>query len=117
MAYDRHAKYRSFSPNDPLYVRSFTSGPKCLPGTVIETQGLLMFTVKLKDGRTKHRHIDQFRTRSDQSPTISTEDEDDPLPNPTVSSNANPPVPAIVPRRFVRNHRPPARLTYGSASD
>ena len=98
MAYNRHAKYRSFSPGDPVNVRNFTSGPKWLSGSVIETQGSPMFTVQLQDGSTVHRHIDHICIRSDGSPTISTEDEDDPLSNPTFFSNANPPVPTISPR-------------------
>ena len=118
MAYDHHAKYRSFSPDDQVYVQNFTSGPKWLPGRVIETQGSLMFTDQLQDGRTVHGHIDHIRTRSDGSRTISTkEEEDDPLRNHTVFSNANPPVPATVPRRSVHIRRPPAGLTYGPACD
>ena len=117
MVYDCHAQYRSFSPDDQEYVRNFTSGPKWLLGTVIGTQVSLMFTLQLQDGRTVHRHIDHMRTRSDGSSTISTEEEDDPLPNPTVFSNANPSVPATILRRSVRIRRPSARLTYGPAFD
>ena len=35
MAYNRYAKHRSFSPDDPVYARNFANGPKWLPGTVI----------------------------------------------------------------------------------
>ena len=56
-----------------------------------------MFTFQLQDGRTVHRHIDHIHTRSDGSGTISQEDEDDPLPNPTVFSDANPPVLDTIP--------------------
>ena len=56
-------------------------------------------------------YIDQIRAHSVESSTISPDDEDDPLPNPNVSSNTSQPVPVTALRRSVRDRR----LTYGPA--
>ena len=113
LAYDQHAKRRSFSPDDSVLVRNFASGPKWLPGTITETQGPLIFIVRLQDGHTVRRHIDHIRAYFGESPTILPDDADDPLPNPIVSSTDSQPAPATALRRSLRNRRPPARLTFG----
>ena len=62
--HDTHAKPRSFAVGDTVYTRNYAQGPKWLPGTVVEIEGLVLLHIKLSDGRILRRHIDQVRPRS-----------------------------------------------------
>ena len=108
--YDQHAKQRSLSPNDPVFVRNFASGAKWLPGIVTELHGPLMLKVQLQDGPIVCRHLDHVRYRYGEE--SSSEEDDDPLPSPKVLSGTNVPQPTspIIPRRSGRNRKPPTRL-------
>ncbi len=51
-----------------MYVKNFESGRRWLPGTIIKETGPVSFYVRLQDdGRQKHCHQDQLRTRVEDS--------------------------------------------------
>ena len=50
-------------------VKNYRSGPKWLPGVIVEQLGTLTFLVQLDNGMFWKRHVDQLRGR-DQSSSI-----------------------------------------------
>ena len=54
---------RSFVIGESVYARNYGQGSKWLPGLVIETEGSVLFRVRLIDGRIICRHVDQLRSR------------------------------------------------------
>lgn len=57
---DRHANSRQFNPGDRVLGRNFSSGPRWLPGNVVEREGSMMVKIRLDDGRLWRRHIDHL---------------------------------------------------------
>jgi transposase InsO family protein len=55
---------RQFYVNDRVYARSYSSGPRWLPGVVVKTKGNVMYEVRLNDDRVVVRHLDQLRSRA-----------------------------------------------------
>ena len=70
--YDKNKKFRSFSVGEKVYVRNFLTGPKWLPGIIMDNTGPTSYRVKLDDDRVVRKHIDQMRIRYDNSelPTV-----------------------------------------------
>ena len=62
-ARDKQATPRRLHVGDCVYARNYSSGPKWLPGQVVQVEGSVLYHVKLKDGRVQRRHIDQLRSR------------------------------------------------------
>ncbi|CAN8001093.1 unnamed protein product, partial [Ixodes hexagonus] len=54
-------------PGDSVWARNFGEGEKWLPGTVKETTGSRMITIKTSAGELK-RHMDQIRPRESTAP-------------------------------------------------
>ena len=54
---------RSFVIGESVYARNYGQGSKWLPGLVIDTEGSVLFRVRLIDGRIICRHVDQLRSR------------------------------------------------------
>ena len=67
VAHDKQATPRRFHVGDCVYARNYSSGPKWLPGQVVQVEGSALYHVKLKDGRVQCRHIDQLRSRPPDS--------------------------------------------------
>ena len=57
---DIHAHSRQFNPGDRVLGRNFSSGPKWLPGKVVEREGSMMVKIRLDNGRIWRRHIDHL---------------------------------------------------------
>ena len=55
---------RQFNINDKVYARSYSSGPRWLPGVVVKIKGNVMYDVRLSDDRVVVRHLDQLRSRT-----------------------------------------------------
>ena len=61
--HDVRSQSRSFVIGESVYARNYGQGSKWLPGSVIETEGSVLFRVCLTDGRIICRHVDQLRSR------------------------------------------------------
>lgn len=62
--HDQHATQRVFDVGDTVYARLYVNNTtKWTPGIVESITGPLSFTVRLRDGRVLHRHVDQLRKR------------------------------------------------------
>ena len=72
--YDAHAKLRSFAIGETVYTRNYAQGPRWLPGTVVDTDGLVLLHIKVMDGRILRRHVDQVRPCSGKSLPVSDEE-------------------------------------------
>ena len=108
--HDRGTRFRTFQPDDMVYIRNFGQGEKWLPATVVNIQGPLSYVVKLADGREVRRHVDHVRTRRTPS-SSSSQIDDDCLPTPsTVTEATVDPTPPLVLRRSSRVVQPPERL-------
>ena len=121
-----------------IMVRNYSSGPKWLPGTVVQQTGPLSYKCELEDGGVVKRHSDQLHKRVTSPQSLTP-----PLPlesPPEVNDNVDPPMetpdppsspvalpcdspkqaesPAVVPqspaapqpRRSSRNRKPVTRL-------
>jgi hypothetical protein len=55
---------RQFYVNDRVYARSYSSGPRWLPGVVVKIKGNVMYEVRLIDDRVVVRHLDQLCSRA-----------------------------------------------------
>ena len=51
VAHDKQTTPRRFHVGDCVYARNYSSGPKWLPGQVVQVEGSVLYHVKLKDGR------------------------------------------------------------------
>ena len=66
--HDTHAKQRDINTGMEVYTYVFNNQgtPKWLPGTIEKISGPVSVVVKLNDGRTLRKHIDDFRPRTSQ---------------------------------------------------
>ena len=71
--HDIHAKEREFTIGQQVLAKNFCSGIKWLPGTITERLGPLTYHVRVKNNLTWKRHVDQLRSRPNQSDTSSLE--------------------------------------------
>lgn len=85
-----------------VYVFNNHGLPKWLPGTIQEISGPVSAVVKLSDGRTLHKHIDNLRPRTIQEPDVDTDLED------IIPVSTELPVSPQL-RRSTRAHKPPDR--------
>ena len=61
--HDIHARERTFTLNDDVFVKNFASAdPNWLPGKIVAVRGPVSYDIQLKDGKVLHRHIDHLRT-------------------------------------------------------
>ena len=74
--HDQQAKERVFQKDDPVHAHNFGDGPRWVPGVIIAVNGPCMFEIKLDDGRTVRRHLNQVRLRTNTT----CEQFDEPLP-------------------------------------
>lgn len=58
--HDAHSKWRSFSPDDDVYIRNYSHGPRWTPAVVEQNTGPVSYIVQMGDGRVMRRHIDQM---------------------------------------------------------
>ena len=59
--HDYHAHSRTFTLDDHVFVKNFTSScPKWFPGKIIAVRGLVSYD-QLMDGTVVHRHLDHIR--------------------------------------------------------
>ena len=58
--HDLHCRPRSFTRGNLVYAKNYGPGQRWLPGKVVETEGSVMCSVELTDGRIVRRHFDQL---------------------------------------------------------
>ena len=129
MGHDPGTKERTFSTNDMVFVRNFsTTGHTWLPGIVIQRKGSHAYLIKLADDRVVQRHIEHIRSRSSETAVVDSSEssvQEDPLPNPvslpTTDSTTNVEVAPTTAqdqglRRSSRVRQPPVRLSYGPSN-
>ena len=59
LAPDQHAKSREFEVQQKVMVRNLRSGPKWIPGVIVQKLGpVLTYTVQVDGGK---KHVDQIR--------------------------------------------------------
>nr|XP_037289927.1 uncharacterized protein K02A2.6-like [Rhipicephalus microplus] len=116
-----------FCEEEPVWLRSFLSRPKWLPGVVTSTQGARMATVSTSDGE-QRRHANQLRLRTPKdsnttqpggaTTSTTTANETSPMPagmadpTPAVSSPSSQPEAPPPLRRSNRLRRQPQRLNW-----
>ena len=62
MMHDVHARKRTISVDDPVFIRNFcNTGKKWIPGIVTEVRGQQIIFCELPDGRIVRRHINHVR--------------------------------------------------------
>ena len=87
--YSLRVNQREFRVGDLVYARNYATGPKWLPGRIVESSGNVLFTVVLMDGRQVHKHTDQLIRRYVDS-TVQTDEEQLDYDDTYVSSNKDP---------------------------
>ena len=85
-----------------VYVFNNQGTPKWLPGTIEEISGPVLVVVKLSDGRTLCKHIDDLRPRTSQGRDDGDTEQEDIIP---VLSDS--PAPPIQLRCLSRIRKPP----------
>ncbi|KAL3207334.1 hypothetical protein MRX96_039711 [Rhipicephalus microplus] len=116
-----------FCAGQPVWLRSFHSQPKWLPGVVTSTQGARMATVSTPDGE-QRCHADQLRLRTPKdsntmqpggaTTSTTTTNETSPMPagmaDPTPAGSPPSSQPEAPPplRRSNRLRRPPQRFNW-----
>jgi hypothetical protein len=66
---DDGRSFRSFSVNDSVWSRNYSSGDPWLPGVIVEVTGPLSYRVRLTStGREVRRHADQLKSATPQDP-------------------------------------------------
>ena len=65
--HDRHSKEQEFTDGQFVLAKNFRSGPKWMPGVIVEVLGPLSYHVKLTDGRILKRHADHLLHRTGTS--------------------------------------------------
>ena len=61
--YSLRVNQREFRVGDLVYARNYATGPKWLPGRIVESSGNVLFTVVLMDGHQVRKHTDQLIRR------------------------------------------------------
>uniref|UniRef100_A0A1X7TCL9 Integrase catalytic domain-containing protein n=1 Tax=Amphimedon queenslandica TaxID=400682 RepID=A0A1X7TCL9_AMPQE len=61
--YNIRVNQGNFKVGDLVYARNYATGPKWLPGKIVESSGNVLFTVALIDGRQVRKHTDQLIKR------------------------------------------------------
>ena len=56
---------RDFVKDDYVYVKNFSTGPKWLPGKIVNVTGPLSYVIELDNGRLVRRHVDHIRKKLD----------------------------------------------------
>lgn len=56
---------RDFVKDDYVYVKNFSTGPKWLPGRIVNVTGPLSYVIELDNGRFTRRHVDHIRKKLD----------------------------------------------------
>lgn len=77
---------RTFSPNDSVFIRNYSTGPRWTPATILDVTGPLSYRTTSLDGNISRRHTDQIRPRLTTS-TVTTPT----LPLPTEDRQSNAP--------------------------
>ena len=85
--HDTHAKQRDINTGMEVYVFNNQGTPKWLPGTI---GGPVSVVVKLSDGRTLRKHIDDLRPRTSQVRDDSDTEQEDIIP--VLSDSPAPPI-------------------------
>ena len=80
---------KSIGVGDLVYARNYATGPKWLPGRIVESSGNVLFTVVLMDGRQVRKHTDQLIRRYVDS-TVQTDGEQLDYDDTSVSPNEDP---------------------------
>ena len=72
---DESKQLTVLSEGQKVWIRNYRPGPKWLSGTVLESQGPLLYKVETTNNQTWKRHIEQLRSResNDLPPTRETE--------------------------------------------
>ena len=102
---------RVFTVGDHVYAKNFSNtGPKWLPGAVIEVTGPLSYQIQLQDETIVRRHVDSVRNRVHSS-SVSTDDAGSPshTSDPTVFPDTPPPAPPILDPPRHEDSLPPPR--------
>ena len=111
VGHDQIARQRQFHVGDNVFIRNFSSGPKWLPGSILEERGPCSFIIELEDGHNVRWHIDHIRIRTvtvTTSPDVAFDDLPIPTPAPSPDDQAN--NRAVVPRCSSRIRHAPERL-------
>ena len=100
--HDSLVQAKTFTKDDPVYIRNFGTGQRWLPGVIQQSIGPVSFLVKLSNGQLVRRHQDHLRRRQAEETephpevtTKSTSDESelemeiDVMPNRVISQEAN----------------------------
>ena len=88
--HDTHAKQRDINTGMEVYVFNNQGTPKWLPGTIEKISGPVSVVVKLSDGRTLRKHIDDLRPRTSQVCDDSDTEREDIIP--VLSDSPAPPI-------------------------
>ena len=127
-------KERTFNIGQGVLAKNFRSGTKWVPGTITQRLGPVTYLVKVKNDVTWKRHVDQLRSRSEQSNESSSEESESgttvaypntapdpdgtPIPDNRSTGNDNLVSLSVLPSssgtRYPQreNRRPPDRLGY-----
>ena len=57
----QHAKSRDFEVQQKVMVRNLRSGPKWIPGVIVQKLGSVTYTVQVDGGERLKKHVDQIR--------------------------------------------------------
>ena len=66
--HDKHSRMRQVGVGYSVNVRNYSSGPKWVPGTVIQETGPLSTRIELEDGTVVRKHHDQVVVRPVEGP-------------------------------------------------
>ncbi len=66
--HNAHARDRSFSSGDRVFVKNYQRGDHWLPGVIHDKTGPVSFRVNMSDGRMRRCHLDQVRARTVEEP-------------------------------------------------
>ena len=98
--HDIHSKHRNLEAGMAVYVLNNHGTPKWLPGTIQQITGPASVLVKLRDGHTFHRHIDDIDVRTTQDLDAKFQVDADTTPDSLTSPTQT------VPHQSTRTRRP-----------
>ena len=110
-------KLKNLKIGDPVYARSYNTETKWQAGTIHQVLGALTFFVKLTNGVTVKRHMDQLKRRHPNPSDHDSESSSIVMPQPATPTTDSPQrpdnvhaEPDPVPRQSTREIRPPDRF-------
>ena len=113
--HDNHSRSRSFAVGDKILAKNFRSGPKWVPGTIVDCLSSVSYQVRVHEGMIWRRHVDHLLHSAQNEenfpsdpPNTTSSDDFTMLPDVSLSDSSE--ADTVAPSQFTTERRYPQRI-------